>query len=175
VKPHFIFVVLILGALGVLILCTRQPRYHGRTLTSWSQQSFAAAGNETQKLEEAQSAIRAIGAKRALPTLLSLVEAKNDPVSLWLIARTQEYRKRFLRWRTSEQYSQSDMERTEWHSATDFQWYGERGFEALGTNAAPAAGELGKLLDQGDDLHLLIISRCLEAIGKPAERSFVRH
>jgi len=63
----------------------------------------------------------------------------------------------------------SDVVRSEWHSALDFQWYGERGFEALGTNAAPAAGELGELLDQGDDLHLLIISRCLEAIGKPAE------
>ena len=61
------------------------------------------------------------------------------------------------------------MEKTEWHSAIDFQWYGERGFEALGTNAAPAAEELGKLLDQGDRLHLLIISRCLEAVGKPAE------
>ncbi len=168
-KPRFIFIFLIVGTLGVFVVCPREPRYHGRTLTYWLQQSFAAAGNETQQIEEAQSAIRAIGAKLALPTLLNLVEAKDDPVSLWLIARTQKYRERFLRWRTHEQYSVADMERTEWHSATDFQWYGERGFEVLGTNAAPAAAQLGKLLDQGDRLHLLIISRCLASIGKPAE------
>jgi HEAT repeat protein len=54
-----------------------------------------------------------------------------------------------------------------WHSAEDLWWLGERGFEVLGTNGAPAAEALGKLLDK--PRRLLVIGRCLESIGKPAE------
>ncbi len=112
---------------------------------------------ETQRLAEAQDAIRGIGARKALPKLLNLVEAKDDPVSSWVIDAGDKLRisdeigLRFIRW----------------HSAEDFWWLGERGFEILGTNAAPAAGELGKLLNEND--RVLVTERCLESIGKPAE------
>ena len=120
---------------------------------------------ETQRLAEAQEAIRAIGTKKALPGLLKLVEANDDPVSLWIIDAGDKLRisdeigLRFIRW----------------HSALDFKWLGERGFEVLGTNAAPAAEALGKLLnkkfpdEENERLHILVIERCLESIGKPAE------
>jgi HEAT repeat protein len=42
----------------------------------------------------------------------------------------------------------------------------------LGTNAAPAAGELGKLLGEKD--HAFTAERCLVFIGKPAEYVFCR-
>jgi HEAT repeat protein len=161
VRPRFIFILFVLGILGVLIVCTHQPRYRGRTLTSWLQQCFDTSLDETQKLAEAHQAIRAIGARKAVPELLKLVEAKDDPVSLWIIdvgdklRISDEIGLRFVRW----------------HSALEFQWLGERGFEALGTNASPAAETLGKLLNKkfSDELHTLIIERCLESIGKPAE------
>ncbi len=164
-KPRFIFILFVLGILGALIVCTRQPRYHGRTLTSWLQQCWDTSLMETQRLAEAQEAIRAIGTKKALPGLLKLVEANDDPVSLWIIDAGDKLRisdeigLRFIRW----------------HSALDFKWLGERGFEVLGTNAAPAAEALGKLLnkkfpdEENERLHILVIERCLESIGKPAE------
>jgi HEAT repeat protein len=165
VKLRFIFILFVLGILGALIVCTRQPRYHGRTLTSWLQQCWDTSLMETQRLAEAQEAIRAIGTKKALPVLLKLVEANDDPVSLWIIDAGDKLRisdeigLRFIRW----------------HSALDFKWLGERGFEVLGTNAAPAAEALGKLLnkkfpdEENERLHILVIERCLESIGKPAE------
>ena len=164
-KPRFIFILFVLGILGALIICTRQPRYHGRTLTNWLQQCWDTSLMETQRLAEAQEAIRAIGTKKALPGLLKLVEANDDPVSLWIIDAGDKLRisdeigLRFIRW----------------HSALDFKWLGERGFEVLGTNAAPAAEALGKLLnkkfpdEENERLHILVIERCLESIGKPAE------
>jgi hypothetical protein len=173
-KSRFIFILFVVAMLVVLIVCVREPRYHGRTLTRWLQQYWSATGTETQRLAEAQDAIRGIGAKKALPRLLKLVEAKDDPVSLWLIERTDKFRIRFLKWSSSENYSLEDYERIQWHSAKDFWWLGERGFEILGTNAAPAAAELGKLFAEnfsGEEeyVHTLVVERSLESIGKPAE------
>jgi HEAT repeat protein len=172
VKPRFIFILFVLGILGVLIVCTRQPRYHGRTLASWLQQYSYTALDEPQRRQEAQNAVSAIGAKKALPKLLNLVEAKDDPVSLWLIERTDEFRIRFLRWSSSEQYSYEDLQRIRWHSAEDFQQLGIVGFEILGTNAAPAAGKLEGLLGEKD--HAFTAERCLVFVGKPAEPVFCR-
>src|SRR5665213_113029 len=165
VKPRFIFILFVVAMFGVLAICTREPRYHGRTLTSWLQQCWDTPLMETQRLAEAQNAVRAIGANKALPKLLKLVEAKDDPVSLWMIDTGEKFR-------ISDEFGDRFLR---WHSALDFQWLGERGFEALGTNAAPAADVLGKLFDEkfpdGEDerLHPLVIERCLESIGKPAE------
>ena len=158
-KPRVIFGAIISATLCVLVLviCFREPRYHGRTLISWLQQCFDTSLDEKQRLQEAQNAVRAIGAKKALPKLLKLVEAEDDPVSLWVIdvgsklRISDEIGLRFIRW----------------HSAEDFWWLGERGFEILGTNAAPGAEALGKLLDKRG--RSLVIERCLESIGKPAE------
>jgi HEAT repeat protein len=143
--------------MGMVIWVQHEPHYRGRSLTSWLQQCWDAPGNETQRLTEAQEAISTIGAKKALPRLLSLVEASDDPISQWLI-------------RTGEQIKLSDDygdRFIRWHSAEDLQWLGERGFEALGTNAAPVAEQLGMLLNKPD--RVLVIERCLESIGQPAE------
>src|SRR5665213_228889 len=140
--------------LGVLAICVSEPRHHGRTLTSWLQQCSDTPLMETQRLAEAQNAIRAIGAKKALPKLLKLVGAKDDPVSTWIIKKNEEWRIEFLHW----------------HSAEDFQQLGIAGFEVLGTNAAPAVGELAKLLDEKDNT--FTAERCLVFIGKPAESVF---
>jgi HEAT repeat protein len=167
VKPRFIFILFVLGILGAVIVCTRQPRYHGRTLTSWLRQYGCTSLDEPQRRQEAQSAVRAIGTKKALPKLLNLVEAKDDPVSLWLIDKTDRFRIRLLKWSSWEDY-----ERIRWHSAEDFQQLGIAGFEVLGTNAASAAGKLGKLLDKKD--HTFTAERCLVFIGKPAEHVICR-
>ena len=143
-KPRFIFILFVLGILGALIVCTRQPRYHGRTLTSWLQQYSCTSLDEPQRRQEAQNAVRAIGTKKVLPKLLNLVEAKDDPVSLWLIDKTDEFRIRFLRWSSSERYSYEDWQRIRWHSAEDFQQLGIAGFEVLGTNAASRSRKTGK-------------------------------
>ena len=163
--------VLALGGV-VLLSFSREPNYQGRSLTSWLQQCNDTPLDETQHLSEAQSAVRAMLVKKVLPRLLELVEAKDDPVSLWLIDKTDKYRIRFLRWSSSEPYSYEDWEQIRWHSAVDFQQLGIAGFQALGTNAAPAVGELAKLLDEKD--HTFTAERCLVFIGKPAETVFCR-
>ena len=157
-KPRraWLFVVL-LAALAIVILLGREPRYQGRSLTSWLQQSWDTPLMETQRLAEAQNAIRGISPKKALPKLLKLVQSEDDPISMTIMHIGDEFRisddigDRFIRW----------------HSAEDLWWLGERGFEVLGTNGAPAAEALGKLLDK--PRRLLVIGRCLESIGKPAE------
>ena len=157
-KPRraWLFVVL-LAALAIVILLGREPRYQGRSLTSWLQQSWDTPLMETQRLAEAQNAIRSIGPKQVLPKLLKLVRSEDDPISMTIMHIGDEFRisddigDRFIRW----------------HSAEDFWWLGERGFEVLGTNGAPAAEALVKLLDK--PRRLLVIGKCLESIGKPAE------
>ena len=155
-RRAWLFVVL-LAALAIVILLGREPHYQGRSLTSWLQQSWDTPLMETQRLAEAQNAIRGIGPKKALPKLLKLAQSEDDPISMTIMHIGDEFRisddigDRFIRW----------------HSAEDFWWLGERGFEVLGTNGAPAAEALGKLLDK--PRRLLVIGRCLESIGKPAE------
>src|ERR1039458_9959597 len=147
----FLFLVLIVVIIGIIMSrSVRAPRYQGRTLTSWLRQCRDTSLNESQRLQEAQNAIRAIGAKDALSQLLNLVKVTDDPVSLWLIAKTDKYRTRFLEWKSAERYSYNDWQRSRWHSAEDFQQLGIAGFEVLGTNAAPAVEELEKLLNEKD-------------------------
>lgn len=151
-KSAAIGLVIVLAA-GVVIVLIRasEPRYRGRTLTSWLQQCSDTPLMEIQRLAEAQEAVRAIGAQKALPKLLKLIKAKDDPISAWMIAKSEEFRIRFFHW----------------CSPLDFQLQGISGFEALGTNASPAVGELTKLLD--DSELAFAAARCLENIGKPAE------
>ena len=153
--PALILVLIGIGLL--LLLFSHEPRYQKRTLTSWLQQCWDTPLMETQRLAGAQNAILGIGAEKALPKLLKLVQSEDDPVSMSIMHIGDELRisddigDRFIRW----------------HSAEDFWWLGERGFEVLGTNGAPASEALGKLLDKPG--RLLVIGRCLESIGKPAE------
>ena len=154
-RSIFIFIALALALGGVILLSfPREPHYQGRSLTSWLQQCNDTPLDETQRLSEAQTAVRAMPVKQVLPELLKLVKAKDDPVSLWMIDLNDKFRIQFLKW----------------HSAEDFQQLGIAGFEVLGTNAAPAVGELTKLLDEKD--HTFTAERCLVFIGKPAETVF---
>ena len=147
--PFLILIAVLFGIL--LMLSARDPRYGGRSLTSWLQQCSDTPLMETQRLAEAQAAVRAIGAARVLPKSLSLVETREDPISPWIMAKSEKYHLRFLKWRSAE----------------DLQQLGIAGFEVLGTNAAPAIGELAALL--ADSHQAFTAVRCLIAIGTPAE------
>ncbi len=150
----FIFIALVLALGGViLLLFPREPHYQGRSLSSWLQQCYDTPLNETQRLSEAQAAVRAIGEKKSVPVLLKLVETKEDPFSTWLLGQREKLRIDFLHWRSAE----------------DWQQLGIAGFEALETNAAPAVAELTELLK--DKEHAFVAVRCLVAIGPPAEPS----
>jgi HEAT repeat protein len=135
----------------VLMLIVRAPSYEGRSLHSWLKQCSDTPLMETQRLAEAQTAVRAIGASKALPELLKLVKTRDNRVRTWLAEKTERFEGRFFRW----------------HSAIELQLYGIAGFEVLGTNTAPAVGELTKLLD--DQEFAFVAAICLENVGKPAE------
>jgi len=109
---------------------SHEPRYRGRTLTSWLQQCDETPLMETQRLAEAQDAVRAIGASKALPILLRMVEAEDGPVRSWFIRMQEKWNIRFLKLR----------------EASLTQQLGIAGFEALETNGTPAIGELTRLL-----------------------------
>jgi HEAT repeat protein len=148
----FLFITLITALVGViLVLSRREPSYRGRPLTSWLQQCY-----ETQRLTEAQQAVRAMPLHKVLPRLLKMVEAKEDSISPWIMATSDEFHLSFLKWRSAE----------------DLQQLGIAGFEALGTNATSAVGELTKLLDDKD--HAFTAFRCLLPIGKSTEMSLCR-
>lgn len=147
-----LFFILISVLIGIIqMMSARDPRYRGRSLTSWLRQYSETPLMETQRLAEAQAAIRAIGVARVLPKSLSLVETREDPVSLWIMAKSDKYRLKYLKWRSAE----------------DLQQLGIAGFQMLESNAAPAIGELTPLL--ADDQHAFTAVRCLIAIGPPAE------
>lgn len=145
-------IVLIAAGIGSIpMLLRREPRYEGRSLTSWLQQCDETPLMETQRLADAQQAVRSMPVSRVLPKLLKLVEAKDDPASLWVIAASDKFHLKFLKW----------------HSAEDFQQLGIAGFEAVGTNAASAVKELTGLLQ--DKKHAFTAVRCLVSLGGPAE------
>ena len=136
---------------AVALLSAREPHHNGRSLQSWLQQCADTPLTETQRLAEAQAAVRAIGAPKALPELLKLSRTRDSRIRQWLVEKTEKFNGRFLRC----------------HSATELQLRGIAGFEVLGTNAAPAVGELKRML--GEKEFAFVATRCLENIGKPAE------
>jgi hypothetical protein len=148
-----VLVAFVLALALALLASGAEPGYHARTLSSWLQQYSEASlqVEETQRLAQAEGAIRAIGAQKALPTLLTLVKAKDDPVRTWIMDKAEKYRVRGLHWRP----------------AIDLQLDGIAGFEILGTNCAPATSELTELLkDKG---LAFVAARCLDKVGKTAE------
>jgi hypothetical protein len=152
----FGFMALMVGVAAVLGWWSREPSAGGRTLRSWLQQVYDTPLSETQKLSEAQAAVRAIGAEAALPLLLKLAEAQDGPIRAWVIQKQQ-------RW---------DVSVLKLAEAEETQQLGVAGFEILGTNCARAVPELAHLLD--DTNHAVTALRCLTAIGKPAELAIWR-
>ena len=156
IRP-FIYIILTMGGF-VLSAFSFEPSYQGRTLTAWLKIVFDTPLSETQKLQTAQTAVRSIGAK-ALPTLLRLIKTQDDPISRWLMQTGYQLR---ISDETEGKY------RT-WPGARvlSSERLGIDGFEILGTNAAPAVGELAKLLD--NPAYVPAAEECLVCIGKPAE------
>jgi HEAT repeat protein len=147
---------LVLGLVVVVASRTAEPRYRGRTLSSWLQQHWQTGSMETQRVAEIETAIRAIGAQKALPTLLTRLKTKESPIRAWTIQKAEKYHIRFLHLA----------------SATECQLQGIAGFEVLGTNCAPAVGELAQLL--ADPELAFLATRCLGNIGKTAEGSLIQ-
>ena len=141
---------------SILIYLGREPGYQGRTLTSWLLQCSDTPLMEKERLTEAQQAVRAIGARKALPTLLRMSEARDGPFRSWVIKQNKKLGVHAFKIREAE----------------DTQQLGIAGFEALETNGAAAVPELTRLLDDPD--HAFTAARCLIGVGTPAEAAVAR-
>ena len=178
-RRTFLGLAIAVSALAVtLVIASRsaEPTYNGRPLTSWLAQCTATPLNETQRLAQAQEAVRAIGAPKALPTLLRLVQTKHNSVRAWVIEKLEKHPTRFVHRRSmfeEQLLDRGQKLRAEkgitlhWQSAVECQLEGIDGFEVLGTNCAPAVRELTRLL--ADKELAFVAVRCLGSIGKPAE------
>lgn len=159
-KPGARLVVFVAAAVlaVVVILLPHEPRYQGRTLTSWLQQYYDGSMMDTQQVAEARLAVQAIGAKQAVPVLMRLVMTKDDPISTYTIEESKRLK----------------LESLEWHSAIDFQQLGIAGFEILDTNATTPSviAGLTRMLD--DPSHAFVAVRCLVFLGPPAENSMCK-
>lgn len=89
---------------------------------------------ETNTLNEAQNAVRAIGAGKALPEMLRLAAATDGPIRRWSAKQNEKWEIRALKFKTAE----------------DKQLWAIAGFEALETNCAAAIPELSRLLNDPD-------------------------
>src|SRR5437870_350307 len=96
-----------------------EPSYKGRSLTRWLQQCYDSLPEETQKIAQAQLAINAIGAEKALPVLMKMIQAKDGRVRSWVIQKNQKWHIGALKLREGIATRQ----------------LGVAGFEALGMNA----------------------------------------
>lgn len=145
-----------LALVALLVLSNAgEPSYNGRSLSSWLRQCDLPLDQDKQ-IKEAQSAVRAIGAEKVLPRLLALIKTKDSRMRTWLVEQSEKYEGRFF----------------QYESATALQLQGIAGFEALGTNASPAVGELAGML--GDKELAFVAARCLEHVGKAAEATLCR-
>jgi len=147
----FGLLILIGFSVWIILLRTGEPRYQGRTLTSWLKQYSSASLDETNQLAEAQEAIRAIGPKKSLPILIRLLKAKDGPIDRWVLNSSERFKLESLHWQTE----------------LDCELEGVAGFEVLGSNAAPAVEALTRMLDDKDRAFTAV--RCLDDIGRPAE------
>ncbi len=109
--------------------------------------------DETNRLAEARTAIRAIGPQKSVPILLNLLATKDGRVDKWVLA-------------TSERFK---LDSLHWNSEIECELEGVAGFEVLGSNATPAVGALTRLLDDLEKSFTVV--RCLDDIGKPAENA----
>jgi HEAT repeat protein len=139
----------------------KEPSYKGKSLTRWLQQCYDASLEETQKIAQAHQAINAIGAEKALPVLMEMIKAEDGKVRSWIIQKNERWNIKGLKMR----------------EAIETRQLGVAGFEALGTNAAPAVEKLTTMLadtNRGPGSLALIALRGLIYIGMPAEKSVCR-
>lgn len=146
-KRIIILVVALIAVLmGVAIFRSSEPSYQGRSLTSWLEQYQMAEDGEGQpSLVEAQTAIRAIGAKKALPHLFRMIEARDGPMHYWL---------------------DENIPMLKLRSAGKINELGFCGFKALGTAATPGIPKLMHFAADPSHRSAWAVS-CLGAIGPP--------
>jgi HEAT repeat protein len=145
--------ILIGCGVSLTLLRISEPRYQGRTLTSWLKQYSRTSLDETNQLATAREAINAIGPEKSVPIFLKLLTTKDGRIDKWVLATSERFKLDFLHWQTE----------------LDCELEGADGFEVLGSNAAPAVGALTRLLDDPD--RAFTAARCLDDIGKPAENA----
>jgi len=128
-----------------------EPRHNGRPLKYWLHQYWLASEEKQKEKAEAEVAINAIGAKKAVPELLYMAAVKDGPVRRWLEKNGEKYHVKFLQPET----------------ISELQLDAITGFEVLGTNASFATGKLTELLQ--DNGLAFVATRCLALVGKTAE------
>lgn len=126
----FVLVTLIVVGVAVLNLFPKEPVYQGKCLSEWLRDLDGASGTKTVT-PSTQRALRAMGAD-CLPHLLAMLRAKDSR------AKTI-----FLGWLDQQSLVQ-------FHVTTedDLRARGERAFDVLGAQAAPAVPELIKMLER---------------------------
>lgn len=153
-RPSFLGLAIIIAfSMFLIFLRSDEPRYRNRTLTSWLKQYSRASLDETNRLAEAEEAIRAIGPEKSVPILLKLLTTKDRRTDKWVLETSKRFKLDFLHWQTE----------------LDCELEGVAGFEVFGSNAAPAVHALTRLLD--DPERSFTAARCLDDIGKPAENA----
>jgi len=146
-------------ALAAIILVVghrnSEPKYQGRTLTSWLEQ-YSDPSIHDKRLGEAEAAVRAMDPAEVLPKLLEFIQVRDSRFKTWLTDKAEEHEFPMLHGRDADK----------------LQRQGIAGIEILGTNGAPAVGKLNQLLDDKDCAVVAVC--CLEQIGRPAETALCR-
>ena len=122
----------------------------GGSLSNWLQDCSAAPYEVDRTPTEADEAIQLIGAKRAVPILLRMVQAQDGPMRAWALQKQCQWNLTGIGLR----------------DADEIQRCGIAGFRALGTNAAIAVPELQNLLQNPKVANAAIWA--LIYVGKPA-------
>jgi hypothetical protein len=135
---------------AALLFESREPYYQGRSLSNWLQDCSASVYESERSRSEADEAIQLIGAKRAIPVLLPMVQAQDGPMRAWAIQKQCQW----------------NLSRIGLRDADEIQRFGIAGFRALGTNAATAVAGLQKLLQNPKVANAAIWA--LIYIGRPA-------
>src|SRR5437899_10664699 len=138
----------------LILLCqSREPIYQGRPLSSWLKKRAEGIPlwDVDESTSESEVAIRAIGAARATPILLSLIKSQDSALRSWAVQKQYECHLDFLHLM----------------AASEKQTLGVAGFRALGANAATAVPELRTLLN--DSRFGAVAIEALIFIGPPAQ------
>ena len=138
----------------LILLCqSREPIYQGRPLSSWLKKRAEGIPlwDVDESTSESEVAIRAIGAARATPILLSLIKSQDSALRSWAVQKQYEWHLDFLHLM----------------AASEKQTLGVAGFRALGANAATAVPELRTLLN--DSRFGAVAIEALIFIGPPAQ------
>src|SRR5437879_7147839 len=118
--------VLVVGTATLWLWFDREPRWHGRTLSSWLKEEMA------NRNTNAEHAILQIGTN-GIPTMLKMFKASDGPWKTKLAGKLEALFGKKL-----------------FTSATDYHWMAERGLELLWPESESATGALVEIWQKGD-------------------------